>query len=723
MTMPAWWNERRFGLFVHTTVATVPAWAPIGEYAEWYRSHLGQDLADAFLHPHTMVEVLAHHRDRWGHVEHYDDFVELLGFENFDAEEWAALARDAGAGYTVLVTKHHDGWAWWDAPGSTGRLTEHGPRRDVVGEYAAACERNDLAFGTYYSLLDWRDPRYPGRQYVDEALHPHVLDLVERYGSTYLWGDGHWGHGADTWRTAELLERARSITPDLVINDRWCASHADVPEGAPQLVRTFEYDPPDPITRGPWELTRGLGHSFGHNRAELASDHMTGAEIVDLFTEVIAKGGHLLLNVGPAADGTIPPEQSGPLRDAGTWIRHHHDLLARSVPWTAWGDSKVRYMEDPDGSLIAVDIGGAGIFSELGSSAHLVVSVERVGLDGVSPVGFVQEAGRLVVDRSEPGAVGDVPFAVYRIDRVDAVVPDGLFISAPTVPIPLGPLLDGAQPGSIVQLSDGVYLGPVTVPPGVTLRGLGVDRTSIQLASPRVTSNQARPAPVSLGAGAHLEHLCVVGPNVRSDWSSPPVVTIPGNRAGVLGCRIEGGLHITGHDVLVRATDAQGLRAVAADRLHVSRCHFTGNRWDVGVELNGGDGHVVESNEFDAHLCSIRMADTTGSSVRGNTVSGRWWGVHADHTQHTHLHGNRFRSTMRAVDIDGGSHAVVDGNSVSDGDSGCLIENGAADCEVSGNHWERCRVGLITWGAVNLHHQHNVASGLRDSEGAHITGP
>ena len=77
--MPTWWNERRFGIFVHSNLATVPAWAPIGEYSDWYRSHLGEDVADILLHPKPMVEVLAHHRDRWGHIEQYDDFLPLIG--------------------------------------------------------------------------------------------------------------------------------------------------------------------------------------------------------------------------------------------------------------------------------------------------------------------------------------------------------------------------------------------------------------------------------------------------------------------------------------------------------------------------------------------------------------------------------------------------------------------------------------------------------------------
>ena len=309
MSMPTWWNQRRFGIFVHSNLATVPAWSPIGEYSDWYRSHLGEDVADVVLHPRPMIEVLAHHRDRWGHIERYDDFLPLLTYDRFDAEDWARLVADAGAGYSVFVSKHHDGWSWWDAPNTERTVLRGGPRRNVLAEYAAACERNDIVFGTYYSLLDWGDARFPDPAYVAEVLHPHVIDLVERYGSSVLWGDGHWGHGPDLWRTRELLERIWSIDPDVVVNDRWWATDRDVPSGSPELVRTFEYQAPGGIIDEPWELCRGIGASFCHNRAERAEHHMTGFDIVSLLTDVVAKGGHLLLNIGPAADGTVPELQ------------------------------------------------------------------------------------------------------------------------------------------------------------------------------------------------------------------------------------------------------------------------------------------------------------------------------------------------------------------------------------------------------------------------------
>jgi hypothetical protein len=122
-----WWDQRRFGLLVHTSTAAVPAWAPIGQYAEWYRAHLDGTAKDVLLHPSPMVETIAHHHDRWAHVERFDDFTELLTFDAFDADEWAQLAVDAGMSYTVMVAKHHDGLCWWDAPRTDHTVVAAGP--------------------------------------------------------------------------------------------------------------------------------------------------------------------------------------------------------------------------------------------------------------------------------------------------------------------------------------------------------------------------------------------------------------------------------------------------------------------------------------------------------------------------------------------------------------------------------------------------------------------
>ena len=728
MTMPDWWTTRRLGLFVHANLATVPAWAPIGEYAEWYRSHLGDELDDVTMHQQPLVEVLAHHRERWGHIEHYDDFAPLLSFDRFDPEEWAGLATDLGAGYSVLVAKHHDGWSWWDSPNGSKRLVDVGPERNVLAEYAAACERHRIVFGTYYSLLDWGDERYPSDHYVSDVLHRDVVDLVERYGSSVLWGDGHWGHGPDVWRTGELLDRVRRIDPEIVVNDRWWASSVDLPEGAPDVVRTYEYLCPEGIPEGPWELNRGIAMSFGHNRNERDEHHMTGLEIVDLYTEVLAKGGNLLLDVGPASDGTVPEMQSAPLRDAGTFIRRFDDVLCDARPWDRWGDADSRILRASDGSLVGVDVTGRGRFDAFAGAGVRVVSVERLGGDG-TPVDFVHDADGLRLDRRtrkrDPHAPSDDPIGVdvFRFTTTQVDRPVELFEPVRPSPVPLAPLLDGASAGDIVQLGDGVYLGPATVPDGVVLRGLGAGRTVVRPTTHGIMPTEAA---LTVAADAGIEHLEVSDDRDHEtifERVAPRLVDLRGDRSSALGCTVRGHLDVHGDDVRVRAVTARGVVALDADRLSLSRCTFVGNRWDVGVRLVGGGGHRIESSDLSAHLCAIRATDTTGTDVRHNTIDGRWWGVHLEHTEDAHVHGNRMRSTMRSVDVDGGTNAVVDGNASVGGDSGCVVQNGAARTVVSGNHWERCRVGLIAWEAVDLDHSDNVCVDLLDDGASLVVGP
>ncbi len=716
--MPGWWQQRRYGLFVHANLATVPAWAPIGQYSDWYRSHLGDDVADVLLHPQPMVEVLAHHRDRWGHIEHFDDFLPLLTFDRFDAEDWARLAVDAGMGYTVFVAKHHDGWSWWDAPGTSRTMIHGGPRRNVLAEYAAACERNDIVFGTYYSLLDWGDERYPTDDYVRDVLHPHVTDLVERYGARVMWGDGHWGHGPDRWRTADLMKQLRGIDPELVVNDRWWASDDDAPAGTPPIVRTYEYEAPNGIVTGPWELCRGVGASFCHNRTERVEHHLSGFGIVQLLTEVVAKGGNLLLNVGPAADGTIPDLQAAPLRRAGEWVRMHDDLVNHSKPWITWGDEHVRYVT-VDGVLHAIDLYGRGHLAALDATSHRVTAVES---SSGEPLRYRQDHDGLHVDvgaagRTSPPRIGKrddiAAIAVYRIESGEADRPITLFEPALRSPIPLAPLITGRSPGDVVQLGDAVYVGPVTVPPGVVVRVLGPDRTTI---------DGAGGTAVTLERNARLEYVRVTGTARRVAWFPTVGVDVVAPYATVLGCAVDGHIDVSADDVVVRATTATGIVAAGCDRLTVSRCDFGGMRWDVGLHLMGGADHEIDSCTVNDHLCAIRLTDTIGSVVRGCTITARWWGVHLERTQGAHVHGNRVTSTMRAVDVDGGTEAVIDGNAVADGDSGCVLERGASGCQVSGNHWERCRIGLLAWGVTGLHQQDNHAIDLHEPEHASVIG-
>ncbi len=701
MGAPLWWQRRRFGMMIHASLATVPGWAPIGADPAWYRAHTDPSVRDALLHPSPLVETLAHHAARWAHVEEYADFLPFLTFDEFDPDEWAGLARDAGMGYAVMVAKHHDGLCWWDAPGTDLTVLHDGPARNVLGEFSAACERADLVFGTSYSLLDWADERYPGCEYVDSAVHPQVLDLVRRYGTKMLWGDGHWGAGGDHWRSDELVARAREIDPEIIVNDRWWAGHAD--------VHTFEQRVPDGIMATPFEVRRGLGRGIGYNRAEPAEHLLSAGDVVSLLTEVVAKGGHLLLCVAPDAGGRIPESHAERLRAAGGWVRRHDDLIATGTPWHTWGDDDCRYIV-VDGTLHAIDVSGRGRFAALRRDDGGVRSITT--LDGAGML-FEQDARGVTLERG-PRRQARLP-VVYRVDVADRPeAPIELFPDAAVTTTELAPLLDGARPGSIVQLGDGRYVGPARIPDGVTVRGLGPHRTTI---------DGVESVAVVLGNRSRLEHCTIRGAGERIVWLPKVVISVAGDDSCLLGCHVDGHVEITGDRTRVTSCRASGVLSTGADAVNISRSSFHGMQWDCAIDLTGGSGHTIDGSEFHRVLQAIRLAGTIGAEIRSNEIHARWWGVQLVDTEGSMVFGNSIADTMRAVDIDGGTLAQVTGNAVHDGDSGCLVQRGASDAEITGNHWERCRVGLLAWDAGQVRHHDNASVDLLEPDGRLVVGP
>jgi alpha-L-fucosidase len=338
--LPAWFDDAKFGIFVHWTAATVPAFAPVGPspfelaategweaamarspYVEWYQNSLS--IAGS--------PVAEHHRATYGELP-YEAFVrrfaELL--ERWDPEPWADLFAAAGARYVVLVTKHHDGFLLWPSATRNPHEERWQSERDVVGELAAAVRARGLRFGLYYSGgLDWTFGGLPMHdlpssiaaipqtpEYLAYA-DAHWRELIDRYEPDVLWNDIGYPASADV---DALFDEYYERVPHGVVNDRFDflgvhagTAHAD--------FTTPEYTTAHESGRRKWESTRGFGPSFGFNREEQEGDLLSADEVVRLVAEVVAGGGNLLLNVGPAADGTVPWHQATRLLAAGWWLR------------------------------------------------------------------------------------------------------------------------------------------------------------------------------------------------------------------------------------------------------------------------------------------------------------------------------------------------------------------------------------------------------------------
>jgi alpha-L-fucosidase len=365
---PDWYARPQLGIFIHWGVFAAPAWAPRGvsidvlaherpeelftlaPYAEWY--------SNALRIPES--PTARHHAETHGarpYESFRDDFERAAAA--FDAEAWAALFAEAGASYVVMVTKHHDGYCLWPSEVENPRRAGWRSERDFVGELAEAVRGRGLRFGVYYSGgLDWTFRADPIRHMVDAyACVPtspdyqayaaaQVRELIARYRPSVLWNDIAW---PDKEALPALFADYYAAVPDGVVNDRWLAEPAlfealrdpairaqgvarmkvsaarterRPPRAPPHCdFRTAEYTTAEDFGEAKWEATRGLGLAFGYNANERDEDYMTPDALTGLYDEVTARGGNLLINVGPRADSSIIVQQAMPLRALGAHIR------------------------------------------------------------------------------------------------------------------------------------------------------------------------------------------------------------------------------------------------------------------------------------------------------------------------------------------------------------------------------------------------------------------
>ena len=350
--MPPWFNEAKFGIFIHWGVYSVPAWRPLSSeryasYAEWYYASVLGDMehgGDAF------------HKRYYGEYFEYRDFGALFKAELYDPDYWADLFYRAGARYVVLTTKHHDGYCLWPTGSpykKNWNSADVGPRRDLVGDLTASVRKKGLKMGLYYSITEWesipthRTPsgyflgrqtiekyRIPEDRYVDDHLIPQLKELVTNYQPSLIFSDGgEWDGTEEYWKTKEFLAWLYNEAPnkdEVVVNDRWAK---DMP-GKHGDYFSSEYEDTDAIGPDhPWEESRGTGGSYGFNRAENIDDYRSSAELVHEMIGVVGRGGNFLLNVGPTADGRIPVIMQQRLIDMGEWLGVNGEAIYGTTIW------------------------------------------------------------------------------------------------------------------------------------------------------------------------------------------------------------------------------------------------------------------------------------------------------------------------------------------------------------------------------------------------------
>jgi len=413
---PAWFDEAKFGIFIHWGVYSVPAWAPKGKYSEWYW-HSMQDKSGPTWKFHVRT---------YGEDFKYQDFAPMFKAEMFDPDKWADLFVRSGARYVVLTSKHHDGFCLWPSAQSWNwNSVDVGPHRDLAGDLTKAVRARGLKMGFYYSFYEWFNPLYRSdpKRYVDEHMLPQLKDLVTRYQPSIVWPDGEWEHPSDLWRSTEFLAWLFNESPvrdDVVIDDRWGKGC----RGRHGSFYTTEYGRGGKdqglIEQHKWEECRGMGASFGYNRNEDVSDYRSATELVHLLIETVSTGGNLLLDIGPTADGRIPVIMQERLLEIGEWLKVNGEAIYGTRPWreTSEGDS-VRYTSKGS-AVYAICLCWPGrtlVLSAPKPTEDTIVTMLGLG----DPLSWRHADGRLSIE-VPPLSADDVPCRhayVFKLTAVD----------------------------------------------------------------------------------------------------------------------------------------------------------------------------------------------------------------------------------------------------------------------------------------------------------------
>ena len=374
-----WWQEGRFGMFVHWGL-----YSQIGRH-EWVMN-----------------------RERVP-LEEYEKLADTWKPKRRPAREWARLAKKAGMKYIVMTTKHHEGFCLWDTQQTDYNAVKHGPGRDLVREYVEACREFGLKVGFYYSLMDWHHPdgaqcakdEKARRRFV-KFTHGCVRELMTNYGKIdLLWHDvAHPLKTPEGWESKKMNAMIRKLQPQIIINNR-----SLLPE---------DYDTPEEkivasAPGRPWEACMTFNGSWGYMPCAL--DWHSVREVIKMLQTVTAGGGNLLLNIGPSPDGSVPEEAIERLTAVGKWIAKNGEAMygkvdrvdgrmewIRTGTWTTKGKTAYFWCHNWPGKEIV--IGG------------LVPKVKKASLLATGkPIRFEQKGERLILKnlpKSNPDKIAKI---------------------------------------------------------------------------------------------------------------------------------------------------------------------------------------------------------------------------------------------------------------------------------------------------------------------------
>jgi alpha-L-fucosidase len=353
--LPKWYDEAKFGIFIHWGLFSVPSYGCNGGGAsgEWYWWVLNGAKTPC---------LVDWHQKTYGKDFRYEDFAPMWKTSMFNPDDWAQLFKKSGAKYIVLTSKHHEGFCNWPSAQSWNwNSVDAGPHQDNVKLVTDAVRKAGLRMGLYHSLFEWFNPLYLTDRnnkgnttyYVDTILHPQLKDVVMNYKPEVIWSDGDWEMPDSYWRSQEFLAWLYNDSPvkdTVVVNDRWGSGDACTHGGYYTCDDRYN---PGILQPHKWENCLTIDeHSWGYRRNAEYSDMMTIEELISQLASTVACGGNMLLNVGPTAEGMIIPMFQERLLQIGAWLDINGASIYKTTPWRSQNDTAANVWYTQNGATV-----------------------------------------------------------------------------------------------------------------------------------------------------------------------------------------------------------------------------------------------------------------------------------------------------------------------------------------------------------------------------------
>lgn len=379
---PEWFLDAKFGMFIDWGPWSVAGWAPKKEkgaiYPDWYEYRLDTDSA-----------FMEYHQKNWGANFKRDDFIPLFKAKKYDPKQLTSIAKEAGMKYVVPFCKHHGGFCLWPSSFTQRDAVDIGPKKDLIKPLVENCQKQGLKFGFYFSVEEWEYPiideagvlqkrgwdnkltpfdknlekkcsgKIAVKDFGKDYLLPQACEFIDNYDPDLIWYDGDWETNVDSLHTYDIsayFYNKAEGRKEVAVNDRYGANvgerwlrskrgdfytneYGDMEKEAKQTIHV-------------WEECRGISQSFGFNWQDTDKNVISSKKFIDMFVDIVAHGGNLLLIVNLDGQGALPEVQEKRLKDIGKWLSINGEGIYATRPYAVKTEGCISYTQSKDGKTV-----------------------------------------------------------------------------------------------------------------------------------------------------------------------------------------------------------------------------------------------------------------------------------------------------------------------------------------------------------------------------------